>query len=119
MSAEAALRALLIADVAVVALIANTGSIAGDSIPLGQPRPFAVYTRLDTEEFRGLDGTLFDTKVQIELQCWGDDRLSADALADACSTAIFAANQGVVGRSTGGDGDLDLEVTTLTVEWWQ
>lgn len=124
MSAESELQALLVADAGVrtalsVSTAARAGErIAADRIEQGTGRPFGVYTRTATDKFEGLDGTVHATKVTLELQFWGDTRLQADALADACETAITGADQAVIGRSTAYDGELDLEATVLAVEWW-
>jgi hypothetical protein len=50
--------------------------------------------------------------------CGATPASQSDALADACDAAITGANQAIVGRSTAYDGELDLEATVLTVEWW-
>lgn len=124
MSAESELQALLVADAAVrTALSVSTARAAGeriaaDRIEQNTGRPFGVYTRTATEDSEGLDGTIFATKVTLELQLWGDTRLSADALADACQAAIRGANQAITGRATAYDDALDLEATVLSVEWW-
>jgi hypothetical protein len=120
MSAESDFVALLKATPAVTALIGSGAAarLAADRIEQAAALPFVVFTRVGTEEFAGLDGTVFDTKVTLEVQCWGETRKGADALADAVAAALRAANQAVVGRTGGYDGELDLEAAVLTVEWW-
>lgn len=125
MSAESDLQTLLVNDSAVrtalgVATAALAGKrIAADRIEQGTARPFAVYTKTQTDNFEGLDGTVHATKVTLELQLWADTRLEAEALADACEAAIRGADQAITGRSTGYDGELDLEASLLTLEWWE
>lgn len=124
MSAETELQALLVGDAGVRAALGVTTAlaagkqVAADRVEQDTPRPFCVYTRAGTDRMEGLDGTVHATKATFEMQMWGDTRLQADALADACQTAITTATQAVTGRSTAYDGELDLEATILTVEWW-
>jgi hypothetical protein len=125
MSAETELQALLVADSGVraalsVASAARAGErIAADRIEQSTLRPFAVYTRTQTDRFEGLDGTVHATKVTLELQLWADTRLEAEALANACQTALNLDGHAITGRSAGYDGELDLEACLLTLEWWE
>lgn len=118
MSAEASLQTLLAAAAAVTALAA--GRIAQDRAEQGWPAPFVIYSRTDTDKQTTLDGAVIAAKVTLDLQCWADTREAADALADACEAAIDGGADGsVTGRATAYDSDLDLEATTLVVEWWE
>lgn len=117
MSAESDLRALLVATSAVTALVGQR--IAADRIEQGAARPFVVFTRTGSAPLTGIDGTVYKTLVSLDVQCWADTRLNAEAVADAASAAIRSANQGVSGRSAGYDPELDLEAALLTVEWWE
>lgn len=121
MSAETDLLVLLKAAAPVTALVGSGAAarIRSNRAEEDDPRPFVVYERSATEVFKGLDGTIFDTKVTLAVQCWGDTRAQAEALADACQAAIEAADQTVAERSGGYDGELDLEASVLTVEWWE
>lgn len=124
MSAETELHALLKADAGVRGALgaadvaAAARRISADRAEQDAGKPFVVFVRTATEDFEGLDGTVFDSKVTLELQCWGDKRTAVDALADACQTAIRGADQAVLGRTSGFDPELDMEATVLTVEWW-
>lgn len=117
MSAESDLRALLVATSAVTTLVGQR--IAADRIEQGAARPFVVFSRTGSASLTGIDGTIYKTLVSIELQCWADTRVAADAVADAVSVAIRSAMNTVSGRSGGYDPDLDLEAALLTVEWWE
>jgi len=117
-SAETALRALLIAAVPVTALVGQR--IASDRIEQGAVRPFVVFSRTESAPLLGIDGTVYKTLVSIDIQCWADTRLDAEAVADAVTAAIRATTpQLVSGRSGGYDSDLDLEVASLSIEWWE
>lgn len=127
MSVETDLYALLTADAGVQAALAASLAAAGDEIgdrfaadriEQDTTRPFAVFTRTSTEKQEGLDGTVFAERVVLELQVWADKRLDADALADVCQAALDEAGHSVTGRASGFDGELGLEATVLTVEWW-
>jgi len=118
MSAETSLRALLLAAPAVTALI--SGRIASDRIEQGTPRPFVMFTRTGTTPYTTIDGQVMAVQAQLEIQCWADSRAQADAVALAVTNAIRATTtQTVSGQSAAYDGELDLESTLLTVEWWE
>lgn len=122
MSAETELQALLTADAEILAVLDGADPderFAADRIEQGTGRPFGVYTRTQTERFAGLSGEVHAVKVTLELQLWADDRITAEALADACQSAIEGADIAITGRSTGYDGELDLEASVLTLEWWE
>lgn len=124
MSAETELHALLKANAGVqsalgVASAAAAGNrIAADRAEQGTARPYAVFVRVGTEDFVGIDGSVHASKVTLELQCWGDTRQSVETLANACQSAIRAANHEVVSRTAGFDEDRDEEATVLSIEWW-
>ena len=117
MSAESELQTLLANTGAVTAQLGDR--IAADRIEQGAASPFLVYTRTGTESFTGLNDEVFERKVTLELQIWGDKRTTVDAAAAAVTAAIEAAHQAVLGRTSGYDGDLDMEAAILTVEWWE
>lgn len=118
MSAETALRALLIASTPVTSLVGQR--IASDRIEQGATRPFIVYTRTASNPLTGIDGIVYQTLASIDLQCWADTRQEAEAVADAVTAAIRATPpQTVPNRSGGYDPDLDLEVASLSIEWWE
>ena len=117
MSAETELRALLLAATAVTALIGNR--IASDRIEQGTARPFVMFTRTATTPYVTIDGQVLASQAQLEIQCWADSRAQADAVGEAVTAAIRASTtQTVTGQSAAYDGELDLESTLLTVEWW-
>lgn len=118
MSAETALRALLVADAPVAALVSTR--IAADRIEQGAARPFICYTRTASAPVVALDGTHLKTLVSLDVQCWADSRASADAVADAVTTAVRGViSQSVVGRSSAYDADLDVEGAIVSVSWWE
>ena len=119
MSLETDLRALLVAAGSVTALVGTR--ISADRIEQGAARPFIVFARTETpaEPARALNGTVHGgERAVFELQVWADTRLAADAAAAAVTTVLEAANQLVTNRTATSDGDLDLEATVLTVDWW-
>lgn len=117
MSAEADLRALLVAAPAVTDLVGQR--IAADRIEQGSARPFVVFTRTATERSKGLDGSVHGVLVTFDLQCWADTRLAANAVADAVQATVEQAYHTVENRSSGYDPELDLECTPLIVQWWE
>lgn len=122
MNAETEFRAACVdtgtASGAALYALVNT-KVAADRIEQGTARPFVVFTRVDTERFYGLEGTLHGSKAVLEVQCWADTRDGAEAVADAVEAVCAAQEQFVIRRTAGYDGDMDLEATLLTVEWWE
>jgi len=116
MSAETDLRALLVADSPLVALVGTR--IAADRIEQSAARPFIVFSRTGSEHLQGLNGTLHATKAVFEIQCWADTRVSAEAVADAVERVCVAGYRAIIERASGYDAELDLEATTIVVDWW-
>lgn len=118
MSAESSFYALLMATPAVTALVA--GRISADRIEQGTARPFVVFTRSQTDPLQMLDGTVPQSWVTLEVMCWADTRVAANAVADAVTAAILnTQTHQVTGRNSAFDGELDLEASVLTIQWWE
>ncbi len=118
MSAETALRAVLAADSAVVALVA--ARISADRAEQDEARPFVVFSRTASQITTALNGAHLRTQAALDVQCWANTRLDADALADAVADAVRGVtSQRVEGRSGAFDPDQDAFVTTLNVLWWE
>lgn len=118
MSAESALRALLVADTAVAALVQTR--VAVDRMEEGAVFPFVVFARTGTQPITALDGTHLRSQASLEVQCWAETRLGADALADAVAAAVRGViSQTVPGRASGYDADTDRHVCSLQVAWWE
>lgn len=126
MSAEADLRSDLLAHAPLVALLTpgEAKRIAADKVEAGIARPFIVFTRRETPQHVTLMGERVAAEPVFELQCWADDRKSAEAVADAATAALAASTREPYGipiadRASAYDGELDLECAILTVEWWE
>lgn len=117
MSIESDLRALLLADAAVAALVGTR--IAADRIEQGAARPFIVFTRTATERTKGLNGVVHGVQATLDVQCWADTRAQSEAVAEAAQSAIEQALQTIANRSAGYDAELDLEAALLSVVWWE
>ena len=118
MSAETSLRALLAADSPTAALVGTR--IASDRMEQDVVRPFVVFARTSSQPVTTIDGTVLKTQVSLDVQCWADTRVGADAVADAVTTSVRGAtSQTVPGRSALYDPDLDLHCTVLNVNWWE
>lgn len=117
MSAETELRALLVADSAVAALVATR--VSADRAEQGAAMPFVVFARAATQPVQYLDGSVPISQVNLDVQCWAKTRAGADALADAVTSAIRGVPpQSVPGRAGVYDSDLDAHGTLLNVNWW-
>lgn len=117
MSAETQLRALLIADPAVAALVGDR--VSADRIEQGASRPFVVFVRTATDRVRGLDGTLHGVKATFDVQVWADTRQAATDVSDAVQDALETDYHYVITRDSGADADLDIEMSSLVVDFWE
>lgn len=117
MSIETELRALLVADSTVAALVGNR--VSADHIDQAAARPFVVYRRTDTERQYTLSGELAGAVATITVQCWAETRLQADELAEACEVCFLLNQRPTTGREADSDPELDLYVTQFTVSWWE
>jgi hypothetical protein len=117
MSAETDLRAFLAADAPLAALVGNR--ISADRLQQGVARPFVVFVRSSTDRQRGLDGTVFASRVTFDIQAWADTRIAATQVADAVQTALETAHYFEVSRDGLSDQDLDIEADTLSFDWWE
>lgn len=115
MSAATSLQALLLATPGVTALCGTR--ISADRAEQGAARPFVVYSGT-AEPQRALDGSVHGTLTTFEIQCWGDSRASAEAVADAVQAACDGAHQYITARAAGSDNELDLEAVVMTCLWW-
>ena len=116
MSLDTDLRALLVGNAGVTALVSTR--IVQDRMEQGAGRPFIVFSRASTEFMNGLDGSVMGERVMFDVQCWADTRSSAEAVAGAVAAVLLADHRPVLSRTSGYDPDLDLEATLLSVEWW-
>jgi len=116
MSAESELRALLVATAGVTALVGTR--VRAERAEQSDARPFVVFSRTGTDIEQSLFDEVLGTKAVFEVACWADNRASAEAVADAVQTALVADHRAINSRAGGYDGDLDLEVAVLSVDWW-
>lgn len=117
MSASTDLRALLLSGAALALLVGTR--VFADRAEQKTPRPFAIYTITQTEPQYALDNSEHGRLTVFELQCWADTRSVAEALADAAEAALRDDFRVILSRSGGYDAELDLELTSLSVEWWE
>ena len=116
MSLDTDLRALLIGNAGVTALVSTR--IVQDRMEQGAIRPFVVFSRVSTDYQTALDGSVLGERGTFDVQCWADTRASAEAVANAINSVLVANQRPVLSRTSGYDSDLDMEATLLSVEWW-
>lgn len=116
MSAEADLRALLVANAALLALV-PAARITIDAVDQNAARPYIVLSKQSATPIFGLDNTLLAETVQIDIQCVGLRRPQAIAVREAVQTALLAGGQPWVATSAGYDADNDIEVEVVSVNW--
>lgn len=115
MSAMTEFKTLLLSSAPLAALVA--GRIKQDKVDQTAGRPFVVFTIPEDVIERSLDGTPMGRRTVFALQCWGDTRQSATAVADEVEAVLAADQRPITSRSTEFEGDLDLEAVFMTVEW--
>ena len=119
MSIETDFRALLAGYSALTALVGTR--IAENAEPEGSALPLVVFSATHDRTL-GLDNSLLADQCSIDVQCWAETAVAADAVADAViaaiATAPTAAGAVVVARSSTFDAELGLDATILAAEWW-
>ena len=120
MSIEADFRATLVAHAPLLALV-PAARIAQNAVD-GNGTGAAVVFIATHDPVLGLNNTELGDQCSIEVQCWAETAVAADALADAVKAAVAtapsAAGACVTGRSSTFDPDTGQDGTVLAVEWW-
>lgn len=121
MSAEADFVTLMKATSAVTAIVGsgNAAKVRADRLEQSDALPGIVYVRTATENATALDGTILESKVSLEVQCWANKPLDAAALAAAVSDAVEGAQQFVIGRNSAYDDEADKSCAILAIDWWE
>lgn len=118
-TAENDFRALLVSYAPLAGMVGKR--VAQNGVPEGSALPYVVFTTTH-DPIRGLNGAQQADQVTISCECWAINALAADAVADAVEAALaFAppmAGATVTARASGYDGEMGLDATVLTVEWW-
>jgi hypothetical protein len=115
-SAESDFRAVLTGYANLTALV-PAAKIAQNAVDSAVEVPYIVFTSQHIPEY-GLDNTVLALNVKFRVQCWADDPLEADSVADQVVAALLA--QGVVctDRQSIFDPNVGLDATALTADWW-
>jgi hypothetical protein len=95
-------------------------AIAQNGVSEGTRLPYIIFS-VNRTPVLGLDGTKFCDQVDIRAECWAANALAADEVADAVEVALTGGPPGqatVTARASGFDGDLGLDATVLTIDWW-
>ena len=116
MSAEADLRALLLAHAPLLAAVPAT-RISIDAVDPDVVRPYIAFSKQAGTPAFGLNNTLLGNTDTFDLQCVGSDRANAIAVRELVMAALVAGGLGWVGASAAYDPDNDLEVEVVTVDW--
>ena len=122
MSAEAVLRVSLLAHAPLVALIGDR--VAQNGVELGVGLPYVVFTAQHAPVMGLFDSTPLINQVTFSIENWATSAMEADAVANAVLAALAAhappnAAATLLARGSGFDGDLGLDATVLSVEWWE
>lgn len=112
MSAETSLRALLAASPTLTALVGTR--IAQTVVPQGESLPLIVFSATHDPTY-GIDNTLLADDVSFSVQCWSDDGVVADQVADEVVAAVNGWAD-LLGRATAYNEELGLDCTQLTLQ---
>ena len=116
--AETALRALLLADPGVIALVPSQ-RIAIDAVAPTLPKPYIVFARSAPAEFtNGISGAVMAVRVPIAIQVVDRSSEAAAAVADVVRQALVAQKLSIESSESGHDSALDVDVETLNIDWW-
>ncbi len=111
---ERALRARLLADAPVAALV-DTRVYPG--LPLQRPtRPYITLTKIDKLSGLTMDGAVGPNEVRMQVDCWDDDVDGCRALADAVNGDDSQSNSGPLHGFAGLSGGERLKLVELLVE---
>lgn len=117
MSAESDFRAVLTGYANLTDLVPAT-RISQNAVDQDVDTPYIVFTA-QHNPLHGLDNSVHVTNVQFRVECWADDSLTADEVADEVVAALAADGVVAVARQSGHDPQVGLDATLLTVDWWQ
>ena len=90
MSIEADFRATLVAHAPLTALV-PAERIAQNAVDQGGGTSAAVVFLATHSPILGLDNTQLGDQCQLEVQCWAQTAVAADAVADAVAAAVAQA----------------------------
>lgn len=117
MSHTTDLRALLVADLPLTALVGTR--IYADRAEQSTIRPFVLIDLQNANYANCLDAALDDELVSSEfmVSCFADRRSDAEAIGDLVYTALKASGQRVSSRTVGFSEQLDIFTSDLGVVW--
>lgn len=121
MTPEGLLRVALLAYPPLVVLVGDR--VAQNGVELGVALPYIVFSAQHAPTMGLLDSVPMINQVTFSLECWSASAVEADAVADAVLAALLSqappnAAATLLARGSGFDGDLGLDATVLSVEWW-
>lgn len=119
MTVETDFRAVAVAHAPLVALVGQR--VVQNGIDDGTEGDYIVFTT-SHEPHLGIGGQVLGDQVSITAECWAATAMRANAIADALVAAMATAPPmacvTVTNRASGFDGDLGLDATVLSLEWW-
>lgn len=89
MSTITTLRAALVASTGLTAIVG--ARIRADQADEKDGFPYVIFRRTKVEREMGLDNTVLARSDVYEIECWHEQRLQADAMADLVVDALLAA----------------------------
>lgn len=89
MSTITTLRAALLDNTDLVAIVGT--KVRADQADDKDEFPYVIFRRTNVKRELGLDNTLLSREDVYEIECWHEQRLQADAMADLVVEALLAA----------------------------
>lgn len=122
MTIETELHAGLLANAALVALVGQ--GVALSAVPESQPLPYVVYGVVHNPD-NNLGGEQLLDEATVTLQCWGEDAIQADAVADLVVESLAAIDMAPPGvnsvwvteRRQAFDPEIGIDSVMLTTTW--
>jgi hypothetical protein len=114
MSIETDIRAALLTDTALTALIGQ--KLALNAMDQDAAPPYIVFScRIDRE--LGMDNTVLGQDATLEFQCWGRSAEQADAVSAALIDALRSKTEAEpLSRSTGYDADMGFDAAIVSAQ---
>ena len=118
MSAEADLRAVLLAHAPLVAVV-PAARIAIDAVPQDGTRPYIAFSTQTAEPTFGLSNALLGLVTSIDIQIVGATRAQSITVRELVQDALLAGGWPWVRSTAGYDAENDIEAEVVSVNWME
>ena len=116
MSAESDIRAALVAYAPLVSVV-PASRISIDAVDADAPRPYSAFSKAGRNRELGLDNSVLAESSTVDILCIGLNREQSSQIADLVFDALQVAARPSDRGGAAYDGDNDIELETVTVDW--